>query len=236
VARDDMAQVTVAVVDDHPVIHAGVRDWVAQHEAPVRIVQTAVSIDEVLAGPGRDADVLVVDLDFRDSDGGNALDRLEELCAGDRRIVIFSHDTEAQHIMRAQEAGVRAYLDKADAGANFIETILDVAADRVVVPRIVAGAMLADARPDRPQLSEQERTALRWWFQGMSKQSVAVRMGLSVHTVNQYICRARLKYVKAGRPSPTKAALLARAIEDGLIRPDEIGEYRSFAAPNEPDC
>jgi two-component system nitrate/nitrite response regulator NarL len=225
-----MPEVTIAVVDDHPVIHAGVREWVARHQAPVRIVQCAVTIDELLTGPGRDADVIVMDLDFRNSDGCSALDRLDELCAQNRRIVIFSHDDDAQHILQALAAGARAYLYKADAGAGFIETILDVAADRVVVPPIVAGAMLADDRPDRPRLSEQERTALRWWFQGMPKQSVALRMNLSVHTVNQYIARARLKYVKAGRPSPTKAALLARAIEDGLIRPDEVGEYRSNAA------
>jgi hypothetical protein len=41
---------------------------------------------------------------------------------------------------------------------------------------------------------------------------------------------ARVKYAKVGRSAPTKAALLARAIEDGLIRPEEVGEYRSYGA------
>ena len=42
--------------------------------------------------------------------------------------------------------------------------------------------------------------------------------------------RARLKYAAAGRPAPTQSALLARAIEDGLIRPEDVRNYRSAAA------
>jgi hypothetical protein len=63
----------------------------------------------------------------------------------------------------------------------------------------------------------------------MSKASVGLRMGISEHTVRQYIARARLKYLKAGRPAPSKAALLTRALEDGLIALDEVGEYTSHA-------
>ena len=72
-------------------------------------------------------------------------------------------------------------------------------------------------------LSERERTALLWWFQSMSKASVASRMGISPHTVDMYIRRARLKYAQAGRAAPTKADMLLRAIEDGLLDADSIG-------------
>ena len=78
-------------------------------------------------------------------------------------------------------------------------------------------------------LSDKEREALLLWFQSMSKASVARRMRISEHTVKQYVDRARIKYARAGRPAATKAALLARAIEDGLVRPEEIGIYRSHA-------
>lgn len=104
------------------------------------------------------------------------------------------------------------------------------ATDRPYVTPTMAHALSADARPQRPQLSEREHLALLLWFQSMSKASVARRMGISEATVRQYIDRARVKYARIGRPAPSKAALLARAIEDGLIRPDEVGTYRSFAA------
>jgi DNA-binding CsgD family transcriptional regulator len=90
--------------------------------------------------------------------------------------------------------------------------------------------MAADERPDRPALSDRERTALLLWFQSMSKAAVATRMGIAETTVRQYIQRARIKYANAGRPAATRTQLLARAIQDGLIRADEVTEYASRAS------
>lgn len=231
-AGDDVAPVTIAVVDDHPVVHDGVRAWLSGSGTAVEVVQSAETVDDVLTGPGADADVLVLDLDLGTS---NALDRIPQLCADGHRVVVFSFDSNEEHVLAALDAGASAFLNKAEGRAHFVETVLAAAEDRAFVTPSTAGAILADAHPDRPRLSDRERMALRWWFQGMSKASVATRMNLSVHTVNQYINRARLKYLRAGRPGPTKAALLARAIEDGLIRPDEVSDYRSRAAqPGDP--
>ena len=63
----------------------------------------------------------------------------------------------------------------------------------------------------------------------MSKASVGLRMSISENTVRQYISRARAKYAATGRTAPSKDALLARAIEDGVIKPGEIMPYKSFA-------
>ena len=54
-------------------------------------------------------------------------------------------------------------------------------------------------------------------------------MSISENTVRQYISRARAKYAATGRTAPSKDALLARAIEDGVINPAEIVPYQSFA-------
>jgi DNA-binding NarL/FixJ family response regulator len=110
-----------------------------------------------------------------------------------------------------------------------VDTILAAAADRPYVPPQSAGTMAADDRAESPTLSEQERTALLLWFQSMSKSAVAARMGIAESTVRQYIQRARIKYANAGRPAPTRTQLLARAIQDGLIRAEEVIEYRSRA-------
>ncbi|GIJ43247.1 LuxR family transcriptional regulator [Virgisporangium aliadipatigenens] len=80
-------------------------------------------------------------------------------------------------------------------------------------------------RLNAPCLSERERAALLWWLASMSKASVARRMGISTHTVDMYIRRARAKYARVGRPAPTKADLLLRAIEDGLL-PLAVGRVR----------
>jgi two-component system nitrate/nitrite response regulator NarL len=89
----------------------------------------------------------------------------------------------------------------------------------------VAGCGTATAHA-APRLSERERTALVWWLRSMTKAAVARRMGISPHTVDMYIKRVRAKYAAAGWLLPTKADLLARAVEDGLVGPEDLLEIR----------
>lgn len=73
-----------------------------------------------------------------------------------------------------------------------------------------------------PKLSEREAAVLRAWFESDSKALVAERLHLSPKSVETYIARVRVKYANLGRPAPTKAALVARALQDGLVHLDEL--------------
>jgi len=229
VDRGTMATpVTVALVDDHPVVHEGLYAWLGQQpDCPVELVATGDSVDVALTGPGRDADVVLLDLSLH---GRMVIDEVGQLTALGRRVVVYSEHTDAATVLAVMDRGAFAFLAKKEAREHCLATILAAATDRPYVPPQAAGTMAADDRPDGPALSEQERTALLLWFQSMSKSAVATRMGISESTVRQYIQRARIKYANAGRPAPTRTQLLARAIQDGLIHPDEVTEYSSRAA------
>ncbi|MFR9778695.1 response regulator [Micromonospora sp. MS34] len=219
----------VAIVDDHPVVIDGVRAWLAS-EPRLRVLATGDDPDEVLRlAPS--ADVFLLDLRLH---GRMALDKLAELSAAGRRVVVYSEHTDPDTMLAALDAGAVAFLAKHEGREHCVATVLAAATDRSYVSPTLAGAMVCDPRPDRPALSDKEREALLLWFQSMSKASVARRMRISEHTVKQYVDRARIKYTRAGRPAATKAALLARAIEDGLVRPEEIGIYRSQAQTDRP--
>ena len=90
------------------------------------------------------------------------------------------------------------------------------------MPPALAGALGTNARADRPQLSVREENVLIEWFQSESKELVAQRLGISVRTVNSYLDRVRIKYANVGRPARTKASLVARAIQDGLVDVDDL--------------
>ena len=211
--------VRVAVVDDHKVVLDGIRSWIERDpQRRLELVADGQWVDAVLAGPGREADVLVLDLGLF---GKSAVDRVGELAAR-FRVVAFSADTSDATIREVLDSGASAYLTKHEGSEHFIAAVVAAAADRPYVTPSLAKALLGDVSPDRPRLSGQEVQALRLWFQLPKKLSVATEMRISVDTVDQYISRARVKYAAAGRPAMNKAAMVARAIEDGLVRPEDV--------------
>jgi two-component system, NarL family, nitrate/nitrite response regulator NarL len=220
--------VTVAIIEDHPVVAEGVASWIRSDPGQrVQLVQTARDLAGLRAVPRPPpADVVILDLELS---GELVTTQIPELVANGYRVVAFSGHTDPAIVMETLDNGAHAYVSKEEGRDHLVEAVLAAAADRPYVTRSQARAMLADQRPARPALSEQERQALLLWFQGMSKASVGRRMAISENTVRQYISRARAKYAATGRPAPSKDALLTRAIEDGVIKPAEIVPYRSFA-------
>jgi two-component system, NarL family, nitrate/nitrite response regulator NarL len=220
-------QVTVVIIEDHPVVTEGVASWIrSDPEQRVRLVQTARDLTGLRAAPRLTADVVILDLELS---GELVTAEISSLVEVGYRVVAFSGHSDPAIVMETLDNGAHAYVSKEEGRDHLVEAVLAAAADRPYVTRSQARAILADQRPARPVLSQQERQALLLWFQGMSKASVGRRMSISENTVRQYISRARAKYAATGRIAPSKDALLARAIEDGVIRPAEIVPYQSFA-------
>jgi two-component system, NarL family, nitrate/nitrite response regulator NarL len=217
--------VTVAIIEDHPVVTEGVESWIRSDPGQrVRLVQMARNLTGLRAEPS--ADVVILDLELS---GELVTTQIPGLVAAGYRVVAFSGHSDPAIVMETLDNGAHAYVSKEEGRDHLVEAVLAAAADRPYVTRSQARAILADQYPGRPALSQQERQALLLWFQGMSKASVGRRMSVSENTVRQYISRARAKYAATGRTAPSKDALLARAIEDGVIKPGEIMPYRSFA-------
>jgi two-component system nitrate/nitrite response regulator NarL len=227
-------QVTVAIIEDHPVVTEGVASWIrSDPDQRVRLVHTARDLTGLRGESRPPAAVVILDLELS---GELITGQIPGLVATGYRVVAFSGHSDPAIVMETLDNGAHAYVSKEEGSEHLVEAVLAAAADRPYVTRSQARAMLADERPERPELSQQELQALLLWFQGMSKASVGRRMSISENTVRQYISRARAKYAATGRTAPSKDALLARAIEDGVIKPNEIMPYTSFAraAANRP--
>src|SRR3984957_10170850 len=220
-------QVTVAIIEDHPVVTEGVASCIRQvPDRRVRLVHPARDLPGLHGAAPPPADVIILDLELS---GELVTAQIPGLVAAGNRVVAFSGHSDPAIVMETLDSGAHAYVSKDEGSDHLVEAVLAAAADRPYVTRSQARAMLADERPGRPELSQQELQALLLWFQGMSKASVGRRMSISENTVRQYISRARAKYAATGRTAPSKDALLARAIEDGVIKPGEITSYQSFA-------
>ncbi|MYR05261.1 LuxR family transcriptional regulator [Gordonia sp. SID5947] len=74
----------------------------------------------------------------------------------------------------------------------------------------------------RPGLTDREVQVLRTWLLTDSKICVAAELSISIGTVNTHLTRIRAKYTSVERTARTKAALAARAIQDGILALDEL--------------
>ncbi|MEZ5212569.1 response regulator transcription factor [Gordonia sp. (in: high G+C Gram-positive bacteria)] len=93
----------------------------------------------------------------------------------------------------------------------------DPARLRCVAPQRPAG----DTGFRRPNLSQREIEVLLTWLRAESKEDAARELFISPATVSTHIIRIRAKYAAVGRPAKRKAALFARAVQDGYTTLDE---------------
>lgn len=212
----------VAVVDDHDVVLAGLEAWLA--EAGIEVAATARTSADALAlasgtGPQR-PDVVVLDLLL---DGPRPdLGVLGALVSAGLRVVVHSSVTSPAVILDCLEEGATTYLAKNEGREHLVAAVAAVAADRPYIAPMMAGAMADPAERGDPGLSPREVEVLLAWFRTESKILVGRALHIAPGTINTHLGRARAKYAAVGRPAPTKSALLVRAIQDGLIDPDEL--------------
>jgi DNA-binding NarL/FixJ family response regulator len=118
--------------------------------------------------------------------------------------------------------GAFTYLNKAEGDEHLVAAIQAAADNTPYTPPALSGALGTDTRANRPKLTRRQVDVLLEWFHCESKEMVAQKLNLTVSTVNGYLDRVRVKYANVGREAPTKAALVARAIQDGIVRVDEL--------------
>ncbi len=212
--------ITAVVVDDHPVVVAGVRAWCAAAKPPIHVVDAGAGTSVAWLEPGAHADVVVLDLQLDRT--GPAYGDLKRLVDAGRQVVVYTMRDDRSTALNCLDIGAFTYLTKAEGEVHLVSAIRAAAANEPYTPPALSGAFGTDTRPNRPKLARREIDVLLEWFHSESKDMVARQLGLSARTVNSYLARVRVKYAGVGRDAPTKAALVARAIQDGLVRVDEL--------------
>lgn len=209
--------IDIAVVDDHPIIRDGAASWVMADENNIRVVATAATVGALLAGAGRRADVVLLDLDL--GDGTTVDGNVSAILAAGSAVLVLSASDRPLAVRTAIRAGARGYVLKNEQADQVREAIREVAAGRDWVSPRLAYIFATDDAADMPALSQQERRALQLYATGMPMKSVARKMAISAETAKQYLGRVREKYASAGRAAPTKIELYYRAVEDGYLPP-----------------
>lgn len=207
--------ITVAAIDDDRMLLSGLEMWIA----PIEDVSLAFSagnlntLAELVAEHGA-PDVVLLDLNLRD--GSDPAANVRRVLETGSRVLVVSTIPDADAVLATIEAGAAGYITKDKDLPVLLDAIRDVAAGGSAVTPELAFLLSRDSRPNRPQLSPQERAVLTAYASGATLAAAARRAGVAYGTAREYLERVKRKYAEAGRPTYTKLDLADRVREDRL--------------------
>ncbi|GIF72456.1 response regulator [Asanoa siamensis] len=200
--------ITVLLVDDHPVVRAGVRGLLSG-EADIAVVGEAASGPEaVTAARALRPSVVLMDLRLPVLDGVGATAQVLAAVPGTRVVVLTTYETDAD-ILRAVEAGAAGYLLK-DAGRLDLVAAVRAAArgETVLSPSVATRLLHQVRRPRTDGLSAREVEVLRLVARGLSNGEIARALHIGEATVKTHLLRT---FAKLGVNDRTAAVTTAMA-------------------------
>jgi len=200
----------VLIVDDHPLYR----------DALARLVESLPDLEVAgLAGDGAEAvarveagdvDVVLMDLNLPSLSGLDATGRIAALPEPPAVLVVTMVDDD-DTVVAAMRAGARGYVLKGASSEEVAAAIRTVMAGGAVFGAGVAARLLAQSRAPEPgdgaELTAREREVLGLLAQGSTNKQIALALGLSLKTVQNYVSNILGKLQVADR---TQAALRAQ--------------------------
>ena len=186
--------ITVSIVDDE----ADLREHIAGYLAAagnIRCLSAYASAEEALKHlPADQPDVILMDINLGEMDGIECVRRLTVLMPK-AQVLMLTVFEDTEQIFRALSAGASGYLLKRLSPKKLLEAIEEVQAggspmSASIARKVVHSFKAAPATVDASaHLSERERGVLDGLAAGLAYKQIADQLGISIHTVRNYIRR-----------------------------------------------
>ncbi|HXQ20645.1 MAG TPA: response regulator transcription factor [Candidatus Acidoferrales bacterium] len=208
--------IKVLIVDDHPIVRAGLREALAAVSDIVLGGEAATAHEALRLVRAHAWDVVVLDIGLPDKSG---LEVLQEIKSQRPQlpVLVLSMRPEDQLAMRVLKAGAAGYMTKESASSDLVAAIRKVyAGGKYVSPTLAEKLASALERPDdrlpHELLSDREYQVLCLIASGKTVKEVAERLHLSDNTISTY--RARILDKMGMR---TNAELTSYAVRNRLV-------------------
>ncbi|WP_336627048.1 MULTISPECIES: response regulator transcription factor [unclassified Microbacterium] len=207
-----MSVLRVMLVDDHPIVRAGMRSLFPAG-GDVDVVGEASTGEEAIAlARHLHPDVVLCDLRLGAGiDGVETTRQLRGLNAPPAVVILTTFDRDAE-ILGAVEAGAAGYLLKDTPAEQITAAIRDAAAGRVVLSPELTARMVQVMRTPRVKLTDRELEVLRLLESGASNRDIAKTLFVTEATVKTHLVHV---FDKLGVDSRSRAVATAR--ETGIL-------------------
>jgi DNA-binding NarL/FixJ family response regulator len=186
--------ITVSIVDDEADLRKHIAGYLAA-AGNIRCVSAYASAEEALLHLPQDKpDVILMDINLGEMDGIECVRRLAVLMP-EVPVLMLTVFEDTEQIFRALAAGASGYLLKRLAPKKLLEAIEEVCAggspmSTPIARKVVQSFKGVPAKGDEStELSERERAVLDGLAAGLAYKQIAGQLGISIHTVRNYIRR-----------------------------------------------
>lgn len=213
-----MAPIRVLIVDDHPMIRRGLRNFLSSAPDLQVVGEADDSATALRAAVEFAPDVILLDIQLTGADGVAVASQLRQEQPNSKVIILTAYDND-DYIQGALRAGAYAYVLKKSPGETIVETIRQVyQGKRLLSPELMDRVLqqfqdLAQIKAKYESgLVEDEVKVLALMAQGATIEEIAKAMFWGERTVRRKIDEI---IVKLGVKNRTQA--VAEAIKKGLI-------------------
>ena len=175
----------ILVVDDHPIVRAGLRRLLAAEGDP-EIAEAATGKEALTLARARRPDLVILDLNLPGVGGFDLIARLVREKPPPRILVLSMHD-DPVFAMRALEAGADGYVSKNAPPSQILEAMARLArGESYVGPELAQQLAMWNARANThplKDLSHRDLQILQLLGNGQSMQQIADALGIGYKTV-----------------------------------------------------
>ncbi|MDN3480337.1 response regulator transcription factor [Arthrobacter sp. APC 3897] len=201
-----MSVIRVLLVDDHPVVRAGLRALLGDFdglEVAAEAADGASAVAEVARQEalGTPFDVVLMDLQMGSGlDGAEATRQIRAAC-GPPVLILTTYDSDAD-ILAAVDAGAAGYMLKDAEPEDISSAVAAAAQGRTALAPQVAGRLLGQLRSPETTLSPRELELLELLADGLANRAIARKLFISEATVKTHLVHI---YGKLGVDNRTAA-------------------------------
>jgi DNA-binding NarL/FixJ family response regulator len=185
--------IRVSLVEDHEDVRENIAGYLNEASG-FACVSTYASGEEALAHLAKDnPDVVLMDINLEGISGIECVRRLKPMLP-QSQILMLTVFEDADKIFSALAAGASGYLLKRMPPAQLLEAIRDVHAGGApmsasIARKVVQSFQLARPAGQEAELSAREREVLNGLAEGYVYKQIADQLGVSIHTLRNYIRR-----------------------------------------------
>lgn len=203
--------IRLLVVDDHPVVTAGLSKFAAE-ASDIEIVGSATDGEEAIRKiAALEPDVVLLDVRMPGTDGLGCLGKLQGH-AVKPKVLMFSGYDNPTYVARAVALGAVGYLEKSAPVDEILQAVRQAAAGETLWSREglrrMTGALSTprEAVELEAPLTKRESEVLKQLALGLSNKEIALALGISYETVKEHVQHVLRKVGVADR---TQAAVWA---------------------------